>query len=123
MPGLNYRQLRQQISIGQVLDLIGFLPTWQRGPQLRGRCPLPGCSSTSAQPFSVHLDQHVYRCFVCRSHGNALDLWVAIRGLSLHQAALELCQILHLDPPWLPAGRRAPRPTRQASFRTPPRNQ
>lgn len=122
MPGIDYYRLRQQITMSQVLDLIGFQPTWQRGSQLRGPCPLPGCGSASSRTFSVHRSRQVYRCFACRSQGNALDLWAAIHGLSLHQAALDLCQIAHLDPPWLPNSKPAPHLAPRVSFRAPPRN-
>ena len=100
MPGIDYPQLRRQITMRQVLDLIGFQATCPQGSQLRGPCPIPGCSSTSSRIFSVHRRRQVYRCFACGSQGNALDLWAAVRGLPLHQAALDLCRIIHLDPPW-----------------------
>lgn len=122
MPGIDYHRLRQQITMSQVLDLIGFQPTWQRGSQLRGPCPIPGCPPSSRN-FSAHLSRQVYRCFACRSQGNALDLWAAVRDLSLHQAALDLCRIVQLDPPWLPNSQSAPRQSRRVSFRAPPRNQ
>jgi DNA primase len=99
MPGIDYQQLRRHITMRQMLDLIGFQATCRRGSQLRGPCPLPGCASTSARIFSVHESRQVYRCFACGSQGNALDLWAVFRGLPLQQAALDLCQILHLDPP------------------------
>jgi DNA primase len=108
MPGIDYRQLRQQVTMSQVLSLLGFEPTWRHGPQLRGLCPIPGCRCTSGRPFSVHLDRHVYHCFSCCSHGNALDLWAAVRGLPIYQAAMDLCHVTHLDPPWLPASRLTP---------------
>ena len=108
MPGIDYRQLRQQITMREVLDLIGFQPTWRRGPQLRGACPIPGCSSASDRSFSVHLARQVYHCFACRSRGNALDLWAAVRGLSIHQAAVDLCRVTNLDPPWLSASHLIP---------------
>lgn len=92
MPGIDYHQLRQQVSMREVLDLIGFHPSWRRGPQLRGRCPIPDCSSTLRRTFSVHLVRQVYHCFACRSHGNSLDLWAAVRRLPLHEAALDLCR-------------------------------
>jgi DNA primase len=108
MPGIDYHRLRQQITIGQVLHLIGFQPTSRHGSQLRGPCPIPGCSSTSDRSFSVHLARQVYHCFACRSHGNCLDLWAAIRGLPIHQATLDLCHATNLDPPRLPASLRIP---------------
>ena len=101
MPGIDYQQLRRKLHMRQVLDLIGFQPTWRRGPQLRGRCPIPGCRSASGRSFSAHLTRQVYHCFACRSGGNALDLWAAVQTLPLHQAALDFCRVTNLDPPWL----------------------
>jgi DNA primase len=103
MPRIDYRQLRRQVSMAQVLGLIGFPVTSRRGHQLRGFCPIPACRSTSPRAFSVHLRRQVYRCFACRSHGNLLDLWAAVRGLPLHEAALDLCRAANLTPPRLPA--------------------
>jgi DNA primase len=108
MPGIDYHQLRQQITMREVLDLIGFQPTSRHGPQLRGPCPIPGCSSASDRSFSVHLARQVYHCFACRSRGNALGLWAAVRDLSLHQAALDLCHVTNLDPPRLPTSHLIP---------------
>jgi len=99
MPGIDYQQLRQQVSMPQVLGLIGFRATRRRGPQLRGPCPIPDCPSTSRRAFSVHLVRQAYRCFACGSHGNALDLWAAVRRLSLHHAALDLCEAANITPP------------------------
>ena len=59
MPGIDYHRLRQQITMGQVLDLIGFQAAWQRGPQLRGPCPIPGCGSSSTRIFSANLSRQV----------------------------------------------------------------
>jgi DNA primase len=112
MPGIDYHQLRRQISMREVLDLIGFQPTSRRGPQLRGPCPIPGCCSTSDRSFSVHLARQVYHCFACRRHGNPLDLWAAVRRLSLPHAALDLCRTTNIAPPRLSAAPITP-PTRQ----------
>jgi DNA primase len=108
MPGIDYHQLRQQIAMCEVLDLIGFQPTSRHGPQLRGPCPIPACNSASDRSFSVHLTRQVYHCFACRSRGNPLDLWAAVRGLPIYQAALDLCHVTHLDPPRLLASRLIP---------------
>jgi len=103
MPGIDYRQLRRQITMREVLNLIGFQATWRRGPQLRGPCPIPACHSACGHPFSVHLVRQVYQCFACRSRGNTLDLWIAVCGLPLHHAALDLCRITNIAPPRLSA--------------------
>lgn len=124
MPGIDYQQLRQKLAMRQVLDMIGFQATWRRGPQLRGRCPIPGCRSTSGRSFSVHLTRQVYHCFACRTWGNALDLWAVAHGLPLHQAALDLCRVANLDPPWLTTVSHISIPRRppQVPFRAPSRN-
>ena len=93
MPSIDYPELRRQITMREVLDLIGFQPTSRRGPQLRGPCPIPGCRSASDRPFSVHLARQVYHCFACHSHGNTLDLWAAVRGLPIYQAAMDLWHV------------------------------
>ena len=93
MPDIDYHELRQQITMRKVLDLLSFQPTSRRGPQLRGPCPLPGCPATSDRSFSVHLARQVYQCFACGSHGNALDLWAAACSLNTYQAAMDLCHL------------------------------
>jgi DNA primase len=124
MPSIDYHQLRQQIRMRQVLDLIGFQAIWQRGPQLRGRCPIPGCCSTSGRSFSVHLTRQVYHCFACRSSGNVLDLWAAIYTLSIYQAAADLCRLMNLNPPRLTTVSRisTTRRLREVPSRAPSRN-
>ena len=124
MPGIDYRQLRQQITMVQVLYLLGYQPSWQRGPQLRGSCPIPDCGSTSPRVFSVHLTRQIYHCFACSSHGNPLDLWAAVRQLPLHDAALDLCRAAHLVPPWLPISQITPakRQSHPVASRAPSRN-
>lgn len=123
MPGIDYHRLRQQITMRQVLDLIGFRATWRRGSQHRGPCPIPGCQSNSSHPFSVHLGRQCYHCFACHSHGNPLDLWAAVHSLPLHQAAVALCQRIQLPLPRLAFSLTPTRRLiRSVPFRAPSRN-
>jgi DNA primase len=117
MPGIDYRQLRQQVSMREVLELIGFRATSWRGSQLRGLCPIPDCPSASGHDFSVDLNRQVYHCFACHSHGNALDLWAAVRRLPLYPAAIALCHTANIIPPQLPARRQPRRVPSRASSR------
>lgn len=102
MPGIDYRRLRAEISMHQVLELIGFQPTSRRGDQLRGVCPLPACQATAKRTFSVHLGRGVFRCFACGAAGNQLDLWAMLHDLPLHHSAESLCRDLQRPIPWLP---------------------
>jgi DNA primase len=123
MPGIDYRQLRQLVSMTEVLELIGFRATRRKGSQLRGLCPIPGCPSASDPDFSVEVDRQIYQCFACHCQGNALDLWAAVRRLPLHQAAVDLCQraalpLPRFDPTLMPM----PRSSRRVPSRAPSRN-
>jgi DNA primase len=101
MPGIDYRQLRQQVALREVLELLDWTPRWRRGLQQRGRCPLHGSCSPTSRSFAVHLGKQVYHCFVCGAGGNALDLWAAATRQGLYAAALDLCGRLGRDVPWL----------------------
>lgn len=104
MPGVNFAVLREQLAMADVLRLLRFVPLRVRGEQLRGACPvhesreLRGPRSRS---FSVNLRLGRYQCFRCGSRGNALELWAAARGVSLYAAAIELCESLEIDVPWI----------------------
>jgi DNA primase len=111
MPGIDLKQVRQQIPIQQVLDLLGFVPTVRVGIRLRGPCPVHGSRSTRSRVFSVSLVHDRYRCFKCHSAGTQLGLWAAVHGLTIHAAAEDLCRRLGLPVPWL-SSERAPRTTR-----------
>ncbi len=99
MPGIDYRRLRAEISMHQVLKLIGFEASSRRADQLRGRCPLPTCQA--ARTFSVDLGRGIFRCFGCSTCGNQLDLWALFQDLPLHEAAKSLCQQNHIPIPWI----------------------
>jgi DNA primase len=49
-------------------------------------------------PFSVNVGRNIYRCFVCHSAGNQLDLWAALRQLSLYEAARDLDREFPVNP-------------------------
>jgi DNA primase len=62
-----------------------------RGPQRRCACPLHR-GDGRGRSFSVNLDDNVFHCFdqSCDRQGDVIDLWAAIHGLSLREAALDL---------------------------------
>jgi len=105
MPGIDLRQVRREITIQQVLDLLGFVPTARSGLRLRGPCLIHDDSRPQSRVFSVHLGFHRYRCFRCHSAGTQLDLWAAAHGLSIYAAARNLCDRLGIPIPYLPPTR------------------
>jgi hypothetical protein len=97
---IDYLAIRGRISIGRVLELLGYQPLSQRGPQWRGPCPICCGGDVTANPrcFSVHVGRDLFRCFRCGRAGNQLDLWAHVRGLSLYPATVDLCRRLGIDP-------------------------
>jgi DNA primase len=106
MPGIDFREARAQVRIGEVLDLIGFEPRRVLGAQARGPCPVHRSRRASSRVFAVHLTKNAYRCFACGAKGNALDLWAACTRQSFYAAVVDLYQRLGRDIPWLSAVRR-----------------
>ena len=99
MPGIDFTLLRQQLSLAQVLDLVGFTATTRRGPYVRGPCPAHGSTTPRSRSFAAHLEKNCWRCFGCGAGGNALDLYLAVTRLPVYEGALELCARLHLPAP------------------------
>ena len=98
-PHVDFKFLRQQISLTHVLLHLGLLDQLRgSGPQRRGCCPLHSHPGDQERTFSVHLGKYVFRCFQkdCGVQGNALDLWAAIHHLPLYDAALHLAETFGL---------------------------
>jgi DNA primase len=100
MPAIDFTLLRQQVSLAQVLDLVGFTPTTRCGPQWRGPCPVHGSKSPRSRSFAAHVEKNCWHCFRCGASGNALDLYLAVTKLPVYEGALELCTRLHVAVPW-----------------------
>ena len=101
MRGVNFEVLREQISMADVLRLLNFETRSRRGDQLHGPCMVHGSSSPRSRSFSVNVRLGRYYCHRCGSRGNAMELWSAARGISVYWAAIELCQSLGLEIPWI----------------------
>jgi DNA primase len=114
MAGIDFAALRRQLRLGQVLELLGFVPGSRAAAHVRGPCPVHRSQTARSRSFFAHLQRHCWQCFRCGAHGNALDLWVAATQLPLYEAALDLCRRLRVDIPWLPeqrwVARSPPRP-------------
>jgi CHC2 zinc finger len=101
---IDFAHLKQQLPLSRVLDQLGLTAKLRgRGAQRRGPCPLHR-GDARGRTFSVNLDDHVFCCHAkgCGRHGDVLDLWAAVHGLSLRAAAVDLVNTFGLEP--------APRP-------------
>jgi len=104
VPGVDFNRVRTEITMEQVLSLLGFQPASRSGAQWYGRCPLhesrPGRRSRD-RSFSVNVALGRYFCHRCGSRGNQLELWAAATKQPLHQAVIGLCRRLGRDIPWI----------------------
>jgi DNA primase len=101
MPAIDFRAVRWRVPPARVLELLGWRAVRRSGDELRGPCPLHRSDLPRSRSFAVNLRKGVFQCFHCGASGNLLDLYAAARGLSVYAAALELCERLGLEVPWL----------------------
>src|SRR5271166_5732371 len=78
----------------------------QEVPASNGLVPHLASSSTAQLPVGIEwmktiYQRHVYQCFTCGSAGNQLDLYAAITGRTVFEAAVALCELLHQEIPWV----------------------
>ncbi|MBC8871755.1 MAG: hypothetical protein H8E44_20195 [Planctomycetes bacterium] len=101
MPGLDFQLVREQVAMRDVLQLLQFEAVFRRGDQWRGPCPVHGSRSPRSRSFSVDVRLGRYHCFSCGSRGNTLELWAAVNDKSVFAAAVELCELLRVEIPWV----------------------
>lgn len=101
MPGVDFNVLRAEITMEQVLNQLHFEPISRSGNQWHGPCPVHGSTSPRSRTFSVNVATGRYCCHKCNSRGNQLELWAAVNKLALYEAAVDLCQTLGREVPWI----------------------
>ena len=67
MPGIDFDRLRREITMEQVLTLLGFEPSQRTGEQWYGACPVHDSTSDRARHFSVNVATRRYHCHKCHS--------------------------------------------------------
>jgi transposase len=99
-PFLDFAHVKRQLPMARVLDQLGLSSRLRgSGPQRRGPCPLHR-GDARGRTFSVNLTDHVFQCFdkSCGRKGDVIDLWAAVHGFGLRQAALDLVRTFGLEP-------------------------
>jgi DNA primase len=93
---VNYRELKEAVSLEQVLEHYGLLQSLTRkGDNLEGACPIHG--GQSPRQFRVSTTKNVYHCFSCDAGGNILDFVAAMEDVDIRPAALLLVDWFHLQ--------------------------
>lgn len=101
MPGIDFNQLRTEITITQVLGLLKFEPIHPRGQQWYGYCPLHESEPKHRRAFSVNVAIGCYCCHKCGSRGDQFTLWAEANKLPLYPATIDLCHQLGIQVPYL----------------------
>lgn len=101
MPGIDFNRLRHEISMQQVLDLLGFQCTRRRGDQWHGLCPIHESEPKHRTAFSVNVAMGCYYCHKCGSRGDQFTLWAESTQTPIRHATVDLCHRLRHDVPWL----------------------
>jgi transposase len=97
---VDFAHLKRQLPMARVLDQLGLSARLRgNGPQKRCTCPIHR-GDARGKSFSVHLTDNVFCCHdnSCAKKGDVIDLWAALHGLSLRDAALDLVETFHLEP-------------------------
>jgi DNA primase len=74
-------QIRNQVSINQVIEHIVDLPCKMRDGYLRFVCPLCSDTNTATNPRT-----NLARCFRCKRNFNPIDLVMLVQGASFVEA-------------------------------------
>ena len=97
---VDFAHLKRQLPLARVLDQLGLSARLRgSGPQRRCACPLHR-GDARGRTFSVNLDDNVFQCFDarCGRKGDVIDLWAAVQGMPLREAALGLVRTFGLEP-------------------------
>jgi transposase len=97
---LDFSHVKSQLPMTRVLDHLGLLGRLRgSGAQRRCACPIHR-GDGRGRTFSVNLSEGVFCCFAsrCGKQGDVIDLWAAVRQMSLREAAVDLVRTFDLEP-------------------------
>src|SRR4030042_3966923 len=87
---VDYRELKQRVSIKEILDHYGLLSSMQqKKDELVGLCPFHKESKPS---FHVSLTKNAFQCFGCKAKGNILDFVQQKESVELREAGVLIHQ-------------------------------
>jgi transposase len=96
---IDFAHLKGQLPMARVLDQLG-LSARRRGGGAQRRCACPiHRGDGRGRTFSVNLSGGVFCCLDsrCGKQGDVIDLWAAVRQMSLREAALDLVRTFGLE--------------------------
>ena len=87
---VDFRAVKEAVSLEAVLHHYQVAGLRRRGSQLEGGCPIHRGKRDDS--FRASLSKNVFHCFACQASGNVLDFVAALEKCSIRQAALRLQQ-------------------------------
>jgi DNA primase len=85
---VDFREVKQKVSMRMVLDHYGVTGLKAVGDSLRGKCPLH--EGEGVRTFQASLTKNIFHCFSCKAGGNVLDFVAAMDKVSVREAAVKL---------------------------------
>lgn len=85
---VDFRLIKQAVSLEAVLDHYGINWLQKKDDELRGRCPIH--KGEGERSFHVNTAKNAFQCFSCKARGNVLDFVAAMEKCSVRDAALKL---------------------------------
>ena len=97
---IDFGHVKSQLPMTRVLDHLGLSERLRgSGAQRRCACPIHR-GDGRGRTFSANMVENVFCCFDSRfgKQGDAIDLWAAVRQMSLREAAVDLVRTFDLEP-------------------------
>src|ERR1700730_15607635 len=85
---VDFRAVKNAVTMRMALDHYGVNWLRKRGDELRGRCPIHKGEGTDT--FHVNLTKNAFHCFSCKAKGNVLDFTAAMEQCTARDAAIKL---------------------------------
>ena len=93
---VDFKAVKAAVTMEQVLQHYGLLAQMKRsGDSLSGPCPIH--NGTNPTQFRVSVSKNCWNCFSdCKCGGNVLDFVAKKEDITVHAAALKLCEWFNL---------------------------
>jgi len=88
---VDFRAVKDAVTMRAVLDHYGVNWLRKKGDELRGRCPIH--KGEGQDTFHVSLSKNAFQCFSCKARGNVLDFVAAMENCSVRDAAVTLAEV------------------------------
>jgi hypothetical protein len=97
----DFQSIKQQVTIAQVIEMLGITGLTPHGETLRGFCPI--CKEGNNRAFVVTPARNIFYCFSEKRGGSVIDLVARFKRIPESQAGQQLAQHFGLNGAGKPA--------------------